>query len=238
MKIRKGILIFFALMFTLFCIVSWKVENCGASTPEPVRSVPVKQSQEKVKKSYDSWNLLLVNNKNSIPNNFKVNLTQLSNGQQVDERIYEDLQAMMDDARSAGLQPSICSAYRNKDFQTKLYNREIQDYINKGYSKKDAVKEASSWVAVPGSSEHETGLALDIVSANYMILDEHQEETPEQKWLMENSYKYGFILRYPSDKSEITGIQYEPWHYRYVGKEAAKEIKERGICLEEYINGQ
>lgn len=87
----------------------------------------------------------------------------------------------------------------------------------------------------PGTSEHHTGLALDIVSQNYQLLDEEQENTPEQQWLMHNSYKYGFILRYPNDKSKITGIHYEPWHYRYVGKEIAKEIYEQGICLEEYL---
>ena len=95
--------------------------------------------------------------------------------------------------------------------------------------------EAEKWVAVPGTSEHQTGLALDIISLYYQVLDKNQENTAEQKWLMENSYKYGFILRYPSDKSEITGINYEPWHYRYVGKEAAKEIYEMGLCLEEYL---
>ena len=91
------------------------------------------------------------------------------------------------------------------------------------------------YVAFPGCSEHQTGLALDIVAAGYQILDEEQEDTAEQKWLMENSWKYGFILRYPADKSDITEISYEPWHYRYVGKEAAREIMEQGICLEEYL---
>ena len=90
-------------------------------------------------------------------------------------------------------------------------------------------------MARPGTSEHQLGLALDIVDLDYQQLDTRQEETPEQKWLMENSWKYGFILRYPTDKSNITGIIYEPWHYRYVGKEAAKVIHEKGICLEEYL---
>ena len=91
-------------------------------------------------------------------------------------------------------------------------------------------------MAVPGTSEHQLGLALDIVDVANQVLDERQENTEVQKWLMKNSWKYGFILRYPTDKSDITGISYEPWHYRYVGKEAAKEIYEAGICLEEYLN--
>jgi len=96
--------------------------------------------------------------------------------------------------------------------------------------------EAARWVAKPGTSEHQTGLALDIVAAGYQILDEEQEDTAEQKWLMENSWKYGFILRYPSEKSDITGIGYEPWHYRYVGKAAAADIYRTGVCLEEYLS--
>ncbi len=107
--------------------------------------------------------------------------------------------------------------------------------MGQNYSQEEAKKKAAQWIAIPGTSEHQTGLALDIVSSSYQLLNKEQENTPEQKWLIENSYKYGFILRYPSDKTNITGIEYEPWHYRYVGKETAKEITERGICLEEYL---
>ena len=108
--------------------------------------------------------------------------------------------------------------------------------MSEGYSREEAETEAGIWIAPPGTSEHQTGLAADIVSLDYQMLDEEQENTPEQKWLMENSYKYGFILRYPRDKTEITKIGYEPWHYRYVGVEAAKEIFENLLCLEEYLN--
>ena len=132
----------------------------------------------------------------------------------------------------------ICSSYRTWDKQRTLYDYEKNRYMAQGYSKEEAEKEAAKWVAVPGTSEHQTGLAVDIVAQSYQILDKKQEDTPEQRWLMENSYKYGFILRFPTDKSKITGINYEPWHYRYVGKEAAKEIYERGICLEEYLGGE
>ncbi|MCB6367700.1 M15 family metallopeptidase, partial [Intestinibacillus massiliensis] len=94
---------------------------------------------------------------------------------------------------------------------------------------------AAVWVAVPGTSEHQLGLAVDLVSLSNQNLNHSQENTALQKWLMKNSWKYGFILRYPSDKSSITGIGYEPWHYRYVGKKAAKAIYEQGVCLEEYL---
>ena len=181
------------------------------------------------------WYLLLVNPWNAVPDDFSVKLKKLKNGHAIDERAYPDLQAMMDAARAEGLSPLICSSYRTNEKQTTLYNNEVKKYLSQGYSQTDAEAQARKWVAYPGTSEHQTGLAVDIVSASYQLLDKKQESTPEQKWLMENSYKYGFILRYPNEKSEITGIYYEPWHYRYVGKEVAKEIHDKGICLEEYL---
>lgn len=195
-----------------------------------------KPSQGNVTASFKSgWNMILVNPWNAMNQNFSVELTQLANGHAIDKRAYPDLQNMMDDARAEGLSPMICSSYRTWDKQRTLYDNETKRYMAQGYSKEEAEKEAAKWVAVPGTSEHQTGLAVDIVAQSYQILDKKQEDTPEQRWLMENSYKYGFILRFPTDKSKITGINYEPWHYRYVGKEAAKEIYERGICLEEYL---
>lgn len=181
------------------------------------------------------WNLILVNPSNKLPEGFEVKLTELSNGHAIDERAYPDLQQMMDDARAEGLSPLICSSYRTMEKQIKLYTKLVQKYQNEGMSKEQAQIEASKWIAVPGTSEHQSGLAVDIVATSYQLLNKEQENTAEQKWLMANCYKYGFILRYPEDKTDLTGIGYEPWHYRYVGKEAAKEIFERKICLEEYL---
>lgn len=198
------------------------------SNAEPVETPTINTSD---------WNLLLVNRWNKIPDNFSIELTQLKNGHAIDERAYPDLQDMMDAMRAEGLSPLICSSYRTYEKQQTLYNNQVSKYLAKGYSQSEAEAEAGKWVAVPGTSEHQTGLAVDIVDINYQMLDEKQEDTAVQKWLIKNAYKYGFILRYPSDKSEITGINYEPWHYRYVGKEVAKEIYEEGICLEEYLIG-
>lgn len=130
----------------------------------------------------------------------------------------------------------ICSAYRTTERQTKLFNNRIKRMMSKGYSRAAAEADTRTVVAVPGTSEHQLGLAVDIVDKKYQGLDERQEKTAVQKWLMKNSWKYGFILRYPTGKSDITGIIYEPWHYRYVGKKAAKEIYEQGVCLEEYLS--
>lgn len=107
--------------------------------------------------------------------------------------------------------------------------------MDQGYGLEDAKAKAGRQVAVPGTSEHQLGLAVDIVDVSYQLLDTNQENTDVQKWLLENSWRYGFILRYPTDKTDVTGIVYEPWHYRYVSKEYAKEIYEKGVCLEQYL---
>lgn len=182
------------------------------------------------------WNLRLVNAAHPLPEDFTApELTQLRNRQAIDKRAYPALQQMMDDARAAGLQPLICSSYRTRTTQERLFQNKIDRLVKQGYSREEAESLAAEWVARPGTSEHEAGLAVDIVDTNYQILDKQQEQTPVQQWLMEHCADYGFILRYPPDKSDLTGIGYEPWHYRYVGEEAAKEIMEQGICLEEYL---
>lgn len=172
-----------------------------------------------------------------MPEGYQVELTELKNHQSVDRRCYPDLQKMMDDCRAAGLEPLICSSYRTWEKQERLYQNKIQRLIDAGMDPAKAPEEAGKVVAVPGTSEHQLGLAVDIVDTNYQILDEAQENTAVQKWLMEHSWEYGFILRYPSDKGHITGIIYEPWHYRYVGREAAREMYEQGLCMEEYVRG-
>lgn len=181
------------------------------------------------------WRLLLVNPWNMLPENYQMELTTLSNGLKVDARIDEDLQAMLSACREAGLQPIVCSAYRTQATQVRLYNNKIARLRAAGWDESTLLTEAARWVAPPGTSEHQTGLALDIVSAGYQLLDEAQADTAEQQWLMEHCWEYGFILRYPEDKTDITGIGYEPWHYRYVGRETAAAIRESGLCLEEYL---
>lgn len=181
------------------------------------------------------WRLLLVNPWNMLPENYQMELTTLSNGLKVDARIDEDLQAMLSACREAGLQPIVCSAYRTQATQVRLYNNKIARLRAAGWDESTLLTEAARWVAPPGTSEHQTGLALDIVSAGYQLLDEAQADTAEQQWLMEHCWEYGFILRYSEDKTDITGIGYEPWHYRYVGRETAAAIRESGLCLEEYL---
>lgn len=182
------------------------------------------------------WNLILVNPWNALPQDFSVELADLPGGHKIDARCREELLAMLDDCRAAGLSPLICSSYRTMDYQISLYEEEVNRLHARGADWEEAYQTAATSIAYPGTSEHQTGLAVDLVDESYQMLDSAQEDTPVQRWLMKNSWRYGFILRYPTDRGELTGIKYEPWHYRYVGYEAAKEIYERNICLEEYLN--
>lgn len=180
--------------------------------------------------------LLLVNPWTPLPEDFVPGeLVPVQNDQAVDARAYPDLQNMLGDMSEAGLSPLICSSYRSQERQQELYDNKVQRVMAEGASLEAAQAEAARWVALPGTSEHQTGLAVDIVSLFNQMLDETQESTPEFQWLAENAWKYGFILRYPNDKSEKTGIAYEPWHFRFVGKEAAEEMHDLGLCLEEYL---
>ncbi len=181
-----------------------------------------------------AWNLALVNMQNPMEEK-DIPLGTLSNGIQFDARAIEALEAMLAAGNSEGLQLMVCSGYRSVAYQTTLFNKKVQEYINKGYSEQAAYDIAKTIVAPPGTSEHNTGLAADIVAVNYQILDEGFAATPEFAWLQEHAKEYGFILRFPKGKEDITGIIYEPWHYRYVGIEAAEQIWSSGVCLEEYL---
>ena len=144
---------------------------------------------------------------------------------------------MLDDcAAQDGLEPFVCSSYRTWDTQEYLFNNTLEYYqYSVGMSYEEAKAIAARESAWPGTSEHQLGLAVDIVDANYQVLNDAQADTPVQQWLMANCWKYGFILRYPADKVDITGIIYEPWHYRYVGREYSQIIHESGLCLEEWL---
>jgi len=212
-------------------------DRSPAGGPQPEPSAAPAGSAPELPAPEEDWRLLLVNWEHPLPEDFQVpELTQLKNDQAIDSRAYPDLQEMMDGARAAGLQPLICSSYRTWDYQKRLFQNKVRRLVDAGRSPAEAEAEAATWVARPGTSEHQMGLAVDIVDMSYQVLDEGQEDTAVQQWLMAHCAEYGFILRYPTGKSELTGVSYEPWHYRYVGREAAREIMEDGLCLEEYLN--
>lgn len=233
MKVLVVTLLMIGLVMSLFILVNDQVNQ---SNNQLIAANKVKTNQNKSANSVVKDELLtLVNFENTIPKDWKVDLVQLNNGQSVDRRIYDDLIAMLQAAKSEGLNPLICSSYRTNEKQEQLYQNKVSEYLSQGYSKMEASDKAAFWVARPGTSEHQLGLAVDIVSTKNQRLDRSQENTVEQQWLIQNSWKYGFVLRYPTNKNSITGVGYEPWHYRYVGKEHAKKINELGVCLEEYV---
>ena len=203
-------------------------------------TVPVeeeaKKDDEETAEAYipdrNDWRLILVNRWNPIPDDYVIGeLTELTGGNAIDSRAYPDLQAMFDDMRAEGLTPGINSSFRTTEDQQRIMDEKIAEYVDEGYSEEEAKSLAESWVAIPGRSEHQLGLSLDIGSET----DADEDAWAVWDWLLTNSYKYGFIRRYPEEKTEITGVINEPWHFRYVGKEAAAEIYEQGVCLEEYL---
>ena len=184
--------------------------------------------------------LILVNPWHEVPEDYEPELEQVTWGMEEDQ--YLDVRAagplleMIGDCIAAGNDPLMVSGYRTMEKQTLLFENKIRRLITlEGVSWDDAPAIAAMSVAVPGTSEHQLGLAADIIDYNYPYLDEAQENMPTQKWLMEHCWDYGFILRYPNGSSEITGIIYEPWHYRYVGVEIAQESRDLGLTLEEYL---
>ena len=178
------------------------------------------------------WRLLLVNSTHPLADDYSVDLTELRNGQSVDTRILSDLQEMFDAARSEDIYPIVSDAYRTREDQQTLMDDVIQNYEDEGYSSAEASSKAEQVIAKPGTSEHETGRAIDIAGDD----DYDQDTDSVLEWMNSNAYKYGFILRYPSGKESVTGAEAENDHYRYVGKEAAKVIHDQGICLEEYLS--
>lgn len=185
--------------------------------------------------STDSELLTLVNRQNAIPENRDINLVEIEDGKKVDSRCKDDLEEMLKACRDTGCHPMISSAFRSNAEQRELFDAEVEQFKQLGFSDKYAEKRAAKSVAIPGTSEHELGLAIDIVDVLNQRLDSDQVSSDTQQWMMANSWKYGFILRYPSGKEDITGIVFEPWHYRYLTRAIAREVHESGLSYEEFL---
>lgn len=192
------------------------------------------ENQNKYEFDQNDWKLVLINKQHPIAADYELHLGQIKGSMQCDERIIPELRKMLQAAKTDGVNLVICSPYRNMDRQVALFEKKINMYTGMGMSYMDAYKTASQAVTVPGASEHQVGLALDIISDRYSALNEGFGETDAGKWLAEHSHEYGFILRYPAGKEMVTSIEYEPWHFRYVGKECAQVIHDEKICLEEF----
>lgn len=157
-------------------------------------------------------------------------MAEMPGGKQVDQRIYASLTAMFADMEAVGIYPIVASGYRSAEDQQRVYDEKMAEFLAQGMTEEDARTETEKWVSPPGTSEHQLGLGVDINadgihSAGYEVYD----------WLAENAHRYGFIKRYPEGTEDITGVENEPWHYRYVGTKAAEDIYRQGITLEEYL---
>lgn len=211
------------LCFSLLCLtlttILFRFESSAKSQNTPVELDPA-----------DDWSLILVNRWNPIPEDYKVFVYTLFNGQKVDERIAGALQEMFDDARTEKIHMDVVSGYRTAEEQAMILEEKTTEYLQQNMTIEEANKKANAWVAIPGTSEHQLGISVDI-NAN----TQYSTDDEVFQWLKENAHTYGFINRYPLDKTEITGVIDEPWHYRYVGKPYAQDMQRKGLCLEEYL---
>lgn len=237
-KIRKQLSLFLLSLAIIYLIGLAGVTIFSRDTVQTIAEVPNQEGKVPGGQTTDApadWRLILANSENPIPKGYTIETRSLPNGLTFDARAYDSLMSMLEDGKKAGLSFVVCSAYRTVDKQTSLFEAQVAKQRERGLSDNKAYEVAKTIVAFPGTSEHNLGLAADIVALDYQVLDQGYADTPEAKWLKENSYQYGFVLRYPANKEKITKIIYEPWHFRYVGPEHALEMKRLGLCLEEYI---
>ena len=231
-----GILTLLELGGGYFLPVPAVTDTAAEATPEPTPSPRPTPSPTPAPPRREPTELLtLVNPWHKLPDGYVPEIIWVGEEQYIDVRCYDDLMRMLDDCQLAGNTPYICSGYRMQETQEYLYNNKIARLIDEGVDPEEAPDIAARSVARPGTSEHQLGLAVDIIDYYFTDLTQEQEQTGTQQWLMEHCWDYGFILRYPTGKSDITGIIYEPWHYRYVGTEAAREIHQLDVTLEEYL---
>lgn len=219
----------------------------GCSTPEASASLPAGSGEDapsdiqalaedqRRAEAERPWNLVLANRWNPLPDGYTPQLAALTGSYEVDARIVEAASQLLDGCRGAGCDPVVCSAFRSQEYQAELLRGSVERKMAAGMTESEAAEEALRSLAAPGTSEHQLGLALDIVDEANQNLTEAQESTPVSRWMKEHCWDYGFILRYPNEKTDITGIIYEPWHYRFVGLEVARAMHESGQCLEEYL---
>ena len=238
-----------ALSGVLILLLTWNLTSCALRylSPSDDRQQEdmeeegedrerKEEKEEAVRTTADAADLLLVNKTHPLDSAWQPNLIRLREyGVEVDSSIADHLREMLAAGEKKGLSFWIASAYRSTQRQRELLDEDIEALIHKGYSYSEAYEEVVRETMPVGCSEHATGLAVDIVAKDYQILDEKQGRTDEILWLQQNCSRYGFILRYPEGKEDITKVSYESWHFRYVGVEAAEEIMSQGLTLEEYM---
>lgn len=216
-------------MFTLDDVMEYDMTTATQEeTVEPDEEVDIAMFDRK------DWKIMLINKQHPIPEDYEFTLATIKGSMKCDERIIPELQQMMQEAKTDGVTLVIRSPYRDYERQIYLFNRKIKGYMKKKMSYLESYRTTAQAVTIPGASEHQAGLALDITSDSYSTLTQGFADTQAGQWLAEHSYEYGFILRYPEGKEDITGISFEPWHFRYVGKTAAKYMYDHDLTLEEF----
>lgn len=196
-----------------------------------IENINIKNEIAQSSKDIDDWRLVLANYENELPEDFNIDLASIDKTRKVDSRIITELNNMLDAMRRDGISNMwIQSAYRDEKLQTTLFNEKVDSFMKQGKTKQEAEKLAMQTINKPRKSEHNLGLAVDFNYVNYEF-----ETSSAFKWLQKNAEDYGFILRYRKDKEDITKVDYEPWHWRYVGKENAEKMNELDMCLEEYV---
>lgn len=180
----------------------------------------------------ENWATTLISKKYPLGKAYSPSLSPVIEGSSVtaDTRVSDAYKLMYADALKQGVVLTPYSAYCSYSRQQSNYENKVQAFILQGMTEDEAKANAEKRIEPAGSSENGAGLSVDIVSASAGFAS-----TDEYKWLVENAHKYGFVLRYPEDKTDITGMIYQPWHWRYVGVEVANEMKSGNLCLEEYL---
>ena len=248
-KVAVAIALFIIIIFIIKKVVnqnkavetvtdtSSRSENTNTNTADNVQPSLSENNQtsdktvETPKKKIDDWRLTLANYENLLPENFTVKVSDIDKTRQFDSRAIGELNDMMNAMKKDGINNVwVQSAYRSVARQKELYDSSVKKYLQQGKTQEEAEKLTDEYINKPGSSDHNLGLAVDF---NYV--DNKFEKLDGFKWLKNNAENYGFVLRYPKDKEDITKIAYESWHWRYVGVEHAKKMNELNMCLEEYI---
>jgi len=236
---KKKVIVTFAIFVLIIMLIvklTKKEDSVETSTGQDIGETNITNEvtqveQPKIKKEITDWRLTLANYENILPEDFEVEVADIDETRQFDARAIEDLKKMINDMRNDGIENIwIQSAYRSVARQKELYDNSVKKYMQQGKTQEEAVRLTDEYINKPGSSDHNLALAVDF---NYV--DNKFEDLDGFKWLKENAENYGFILRYPKDKEDITKISYESWHWRYVGEEHAKKMNELNMCLEEYI---
>ena len=227
----KKVIVIIILICTLLFVVKENHSSTKEIQIEEKNNIADKLQSDEKNKEIDDWRLVLVNYENTLPNDFSPELSNIDKTRKFDSRAIEFLIMMLEDIKSQGYKniwPQ--STYRSVARQEEIFNKKVNSYISMGKTREEAEKLTLQKINKPGTSEHNLGLAVDFNNVDYNF-----EKSKEYKWLMENAENYGFILRYPREKKDITKVDCEPWHWRYVGEEHAKKMNELNMCLEEYV---